>query len=187
VPIEDDEPCLTIGVVQVKLGLHPQTIRHWEKLGLVRPYRVQNGTRVRMFSAKDLERLAQIKAWIDELGVNLAGVDVMLRMQDQIDRLREESVRDRAALIEQYEAEIAFLKKQLSGDATAQDTAAFVDRLKAAHAKKTDALEKLVAQLRAEAQRKDREIADLVKDNKRLRADFDKTLSKEKLAELVKD
>ena len=71
---------------QVKLGLHPQTIRHWEKLGLVRPYRVQNGTRVRMFSAKDLERLAQIKAWIDELGVNLAGVDVMLRMQDQIDR-----------------------------------------------------------------------------------------------------
>ena len=98
---------------QVKLGLHPQTIRHWEKLGLVRPYRVQNGTRVRMFSAKDLERLAQIKAWIDELGVNLAGVDVMLRMQDQIDRLREESVRDRAALIEQYEAEIRRLKVAL--------------------------------------------------------------------------
>ena len=113
VPIEDDEPCLTIGVVQVKLGLHPQTIRHWEKLGLVRPYRVQNGTRVRMFSAKDLERLAQIKAWIEELGVNLAGVDVMLRMQDQIDRLREESVRDRANLIEQYEAEIRRLKVAL--------------------------------------------------------------------------
>jgi MerR family transcriptional regulator/heat shock protein HspR len=66
-----------------------------------------------MFSAKDLERLAQIKAWIDDLGVNLAGVDVMLRMQDQIDRLREEAVRDRVALIERYEAEIRRLKVAL--------------------------------------------------------------------------
>lgn len=112
-PIEDDEPCLTIGVVQVKLGLHPQTIRHWEKLGLVRPYRVQNGTRVRMFSAKDLDRLNQIKAWIEDLGVNLAGVDVMLRMQDQVDRLREENAREREALVEQYETEIRRLKVAL--------------------------------------------------------------------------
>ena len=75
----------------------------------------------------------------------------------------------------------------MSGTATASDTAEFVDRLKAAHAKKSEALEKLVAQLRAEAQRKDREIADLQKENKRLRGDLDKTLSKEKLAELIKD
>ena len=59
--------------------------------------------------------------------------------------------------------------------------------MKAAHAKKSEALEKLVEQLRAEAQRKDREIADLQKENKRLRGDLDKTLSKEKLAELIKD
>lgn len=113
VPFEDDEPCLTIGVVQVKLGLHPQTIRHWERLGLVRPYRVQNGTRVRMFSAKDLERLSQIKAWIEDLGVNLAGVDVMLRMQDQVDRIREEAARERASLVAEYENEIRRLKVAL--------------------------------------------------------------------------
>lgn len=109
-PIQDDEPCLTIGVVQVKLGLHPQTIRHWERLGLVRPFRVQNGTRVRMFSAKDLERLSQIKRWIEELGVNLAGVDVMLRMQDQLDRVRDDATRERETLVEKYEQEIRRLK-----------------------------------------------------------------------------
>ena len=59
--------------------------------------------------------------------------------------------------------------------------------MKAAHAKKSEALEKLVSQLRAEAVKKDREIADLQKENKRLRGDLDKTLSKEKLAELIKD
>ena len=59
--------------------------------------------------------------------------------------------------------------------------------MKAAHAKKSEALENLVSELRAEAVKKDREIADLQKENKRLRGDLDKTLSKEKLAELIKD
>ncbi len=112
-PILDDEPCLTIGVVHTKLGLHPQTIRHWEKLGLVRPHRVQNGTRVRMFSAKDLERISLIKRWMDELGVNLAGVEIMLRMHEQIEQLAEQSARERQALVDQYEAEIRRLKDML--------------------------------------------------------------------------
>ena len=62
-----------------------------------------------------------------------------------------------------------------------------MDRLKAAHKQKTDELERLVGKLREEKQRKDREIEALTKENQRLRQDFDKTLSKEKLAELVAD
>ena len=73
------------------------------------------------------------------------------------------------------------------GTATGSDTARFVDQLKAAHKKRTDELERLVAQLQQDKQRKDREIEALTRENKKLRADFDKTLSKEKLAELIED
>ena len=73
------------------------------------------------------------------------------------------------------------------GTATGADTALFVDQLKAAHKKRTDELERLVAQLQQDKQRKDREIEALTRENKKLRADFDKTLSKEKLAELIED
>ena len=70
------------------LGLHPQTLRHYERLGLVRPQRSDG--RIRMYSAKDLERIALIKRWIDEFGVNLAGVEIMLKMQESMEQLRAE-------------------------------------------------------------------------------------------------
>ena len=73
------------------------------------------------------------------------------------------------------------------GTATGAATARFIDQLKAAHKKRTDELERLVAQLQQDKQRKDREIEGLTRENKKLRADFDKTLSKEKLAELIED
>ena len=63
----------------------------------------------------------------------------------------------------------------------------FIDKLKAAHKKTKDELERLVAQLQKEKQRKNVEIEELTRDNKRLRQDLDKTLSKEKLAELIED
>ena len=75
----------------------------------------------------------------------------------------------------------------MSGTATGADTARFIDQLKAAHQKKADELERLVAQLQKDKQRKDNEIEALTKQNKKLRQDFDKTLSKEKLAELIQD
>ena len=96
--------------------------------------------------------------------------------------------KERELLREQYDAELAFLKKQVADTATAQDTALFVDQLKAAHTKKMDALQPLVAQLQQKQQQyKDREIESLTRDNKRLRQYLDKTLSKEKLAELIED
>jgi MerR family transcriptional regulator/heat shock protein HspR len=108
---KQDEPCFTIGVVHQMLGLHPQTLRHYERLGLVRPQRSDG--RIRMYSAKDLERIALIKRWIDEFGVNLAGVEIMLKMQESMELLRADLERQLLEQQEQYEGEIRRLKDAL--------------------------------------------------------------------------
>lgn len=108
---KEDEPCFTIGVVQQMVGLHAQTLRHYERLGLVRPHRSDG--KIRMYSAKDLERIALIRRWIDEFGVNLAGVEVMLRMQAHMEQLRTEMEREMDRLRGQYEGEIRRLKDAL--------------------------------------------------------------------------
>jgi MerR family transcriptional regulator/heat shock protein HspR len=107
----EDEPCFTIGVVHQMLGLHPQTLRHYERLGLVRPQRSDG--RIRMYSAKDLERIALIKRWIDEFGVNLAGVEIMLKMQESMEQLRADLERQLEEQREQYENEVRRLKDAL--------------------------------------------------------------------------
>ena len=109
--IKHDEPCFTIGVVHQMLGLHPQTLRHYERLGLVRPHRSDG--KIRMYSAKDLERIAQIKRWIDELGVNLAGVEVMLKMQESMEQMRDELEREMESMRVHYEGELQRLKDAL--------------------------------------------------------------------------
>lgn len=108
---KEDEPCFTIGVVHQMLGLHPQTLRHYERLGLVRPHRSDG--KIRMYSAKDLERIALIKRWIDEFGVNLAGVEVMLKMQESAEQLRADMERQMDEMRAEYESEIRRLKDAL--------------------------------------------------------------------------
>jgi MerR family transcriptional regulator, heat shock protein HspR len=108
---KQDEPCFTIGVVHQMLGLHPQTLRHYERLGLVRPHRSDG--KIRMYSAKDLERIALIKRWIDEFGVNLAGVEIMLKMQESMELLRADLERQLLEQREQYEGELRRLKDAL--------------------------------------------------------------------------
>lgn len=109
--IRENEPCFTIGVVHQMIGLHPQTLRHYERLGLVRPQRSDG--QIRLYSAKDLERIALIKRWVDEFGVNLAGVEVMLKMQESMEQLRAEADAEREQMREEYEAEIKRLKDAL--------------------------------------------------------------------------
>lgn len=113
--IKESEPCFTIGVVHQMLGLHPQTLRHYERLGLVQPHRAEGkkSAGIRMYSAKDVERIALIKRWIEEFGVNLAGVEVMLRMQEHMEQMRAELQREMDTMREEYEAEIRRLKDAL--------------------------------------------------------------------------
>jgi MerR family transcriptional regulator/heat shock protein HspR len=84
--IVQDEPCYTIGVVARLVDLHPQTLRAYEQLGLIVPQRTEGN--MRLYSQSEVERLRKINRLTQELGVNLAGVEVILRMSDQIEALQ---------------------------------------------------------------------------------------------------
>ena len=86
--IPRDEPCYTIGVVARMVSLHPQTIRNYEQLGLLNPQRTDGN--IRLYSQREVDRLLKISRLTQELGVNLAGVEVILRMTDQIESLQIE-------------------------------------------------------------------------------------------------
>jgi MerR family transcriptional regulator/heat shock protein HspR len=79
---EDSEPRFVISVAARMLGLHAQTLRYYERVGVVEPSR-SRGNR-RLYSMEDIERLRRIKTLIDDLGVNLAGVDVIMRMSERM-------------------------------------------------------------------------------------------------------
>ena len=84
--IPPDEPCYPISVVAQMVDLHPQTLRNYEQLGLVVPRRSEGNRR--LYSAAEVERLRKINRLTQELGVNLAGVEVILHMADQIESLQ---------------------------------------------------------------------------------------------------
>ena len=98
----EDEPCYVISVAARMVGMHAQSLRNYERIGLIQPSRSQG--RVRLYSQSDIDRLRNIQRMVQDLGVNLAGVEVimnmretMARMEREMDRLREElqSYRDR--------------------------------------------------------------------------------------------
>ncbi len=77
-----DRPRYMISVAAELVGMHPQTLRIYETKGLVRPRRTPGGTR--LFSESDLDRLKLIQRLTTELGLNLAGVELVLRLEDQL-------------------------------------------------------------------------------------------------------
>jgi MerR family transcriptional regulator, heat shock protein HspR len=82
----DDRPRYMISVAAELGGMHPQTLRVYEAKGLVRPRRTPGNTR--LYSEADLERLRLIQRLTTELGLNLAGVETVLRLEDQLGRLQ---------------------------------------------------------------------------------------------------
>ena len=104
-----EEPLYYISVVAKMLDLHPQTLRNYERLGLVDPKRSEGN--VRLYSQRDVDRLQKISRLTAELGVNLAGVEVILNLLDRIDELQDEMLRSQA----QFERELGYLRQQ-SGD-----------------------------------------------------------------------
>ena len=81
-----DRPRYMISVAAELVGMHPQTLRMYEAKGLVRPARTPGGTR--LYSETDLDRLRLIQRLTTELGLNLAGVEHVLRLEDELRRLR---------------------------------------------------------------------------------------------------
>ena len=102
-----DDPCFTISVVARMLRVHPQTLRYYEREGLISPARSLG--RLRLYSLADVERLRLIQRLTQEVGVNLAGVQVAIAMIKRI----EELLREREKLIAYYNAELERLRREL--------------------------------------------------------------------------
>ena len=84
----EDEPCYVISVAARMVGMHAQSLRYYERAGLVTPSR-STGKR-RLYSQADVARLREAQRLINELGVNLAGVDVIFRMRERIRQMEAE-------------------------------------------------------------------------------------------------
>ena len=98
---DDNEPCFVISVAAQILELHPQTLRYYERAGLVQPSRSRGN--IRLYSQSDIERLRLIQRLMGDLGVNLAGVDVIMNMTQRINELEREVAELRARLGEEAE------------------------------------------------------------------------------------
>ena len=87
--MDQAEPAFIISVAARMLGLHAQTLRYYERVGLIIPSRSRG--RIRLYSPADLERVRQVQRLIDELGVNLAGAEVIIDMSARLKALEEEN------------------------------------------------------------------------------------------------
>ena len=92
---DTEEPCYVISIAARMVGMHAQTLRQYERIGLVEPKRSPGN--IRLYSRADVARLLHVQRLISDLGVNLAAVDVILRMNErmqamdaEIDRLQRE-------------------------------------------------------------------------------------------------
>ncbi len=83
-----DEPCFVISVAARIVGVHAQTLRHYERVGLIWPSRT--GGRQRLYSMADIDRLRRLKALTEDMGLNLAGAEVALKLINRIEELEGE-------------------------------------------------------------------------------------------------
>ena len=99
----------TISIAAELVKVHQQTLRHYERLGLVEPSRGKG--EIRYFSPDDIERILQIRRLVEDLGVNLAGVEVILHMRDQMERLQQEFEQKSLRMQQEHDAEVRRLKE----------------------------------------------------------------------------
>lgn len=85
---EREKPRYLIGIAAELCEVHPQTLRQYERLGLLKPAR--KGKKNRLFSDRDIERVRRIQRLTQHMGVNLAGVEIVLRLLDEMDEMRVE-------------------------------------------------------------------------------------------------
>ena len=86
--VHNDEPCYVISVAAKMVGIHAQTLRYYERVGLIAPVRSRGN--IRLYSDKDIAHVRHIKSLIDDLGVNLAGVEVIMHMADQLLKMQRQ-------------------------------------------------------------------------------------------------
>ena len=100
----ENQPVYMIGVAAQLCNVHPQTLRQYERIGLVIPSRV--GAKNRLYSELDILRVRRIQRLTQELGVNLAGVEIILRLLDEMEETRVDMENQLADYISEAEARI---------------------------------------------------------------------------------
>jgi MerR family transcriptional regulator/heat shock protein HspR len=105
--LPDDEPCYVISIAARMVQLHPQTLRYYDRIGLIKPSRTSG--RIRLYSQRDVDVLRKIARLTEDLGVNLAGVEVILNMAERMEELQSEL----EGLQRQAEAEVRALRQRL--------------------------------------------------------------------------
>jgi len=94
-----------ISVVAEMLDIHPQTLRMYEREGLVTPSRTEGG--VRLYSEEDVERIRTVTTMTRELGVNLAGVEIILQMREKLEKMQAEMDEMASQMRRQFFEELA--------------------------------------------------------------------------------
>ena len=114
---EHERPRYMISIAAELVGMHPQTLRIYESKGLVRPRRTPGNTR--LYSEADLDRLRLIQRLTTELGLNLAGVETVIRLEDELlqmrtrlDRLEREMRKEIRNVHKQYKREIVLYRRE---------------------------------------------------------------------------
>ena len=110
---DDQRPIFTIRIAAQLVGVHQQTLRGYEREGLIQPAR--SSGRQRLFSEADIARLRLIRRLIGQLGVNVAGADIILRLRDQISGLEAENDALREALQRQRDQHLPAIRQLDAG------------------------------------------------------------------------
>jgi MerR family transcriptional regulator/heat shock protein HspR len=118
----DERPRYMISVAAELVGMHPQTLRMYEQKGLVRPRRTAGNTR--LYSEADLERLRLIQRLTGDLGLNLAGVEAVLGLEEQLQRMQARMAR----LEREMREAIASVHKQYRRDLVLYDPTQLPER-----------------------------------------------------------
>jgi len=103
--LSDSDPRYVISIAARIVGIETHTLRYYESLGLVQPYRSRGN--VRYYSEGDIERIRHIRTLIDDLGINLAGVEVVMRMGERMAEMQRQ--------IEEMESEVERLRQVETG------------------------------------------------------------------------
>ena len=100
--LRDDEPRYVISIAAKVLGVQTYTLRYYEKIGIIEPSR--SGGNIRLYSDRDITRLRQVKALMDDLGISLAGAAIIARMSQRMLDLQQQ--------VKELESEVKRLRKR---------------------------------------------------------------------------
>lgn len=106
-PARDDQPKYVISVAAQLLSVHPQTLRLYEREGLVEPQRT--GGKIRLYSERDIEQVRRVMRLTNDLGVNLAGAEAILNMRERMLQMR----RELESIRQEMEIELDRLRQEL--------------------------------------------------------------------------